>query len=159
MFDRRKYYKEWSKKLKTEFESGIRERAKSKTCCKCKQNKSSSEFHEWNYSLSGLSPECKLCNKTKVRALGRKKFGSSEEDFEKRFKLQNSKCGICGIEREEKRAFSLDHDHKTGRIRGILCTKCNLGLGYFSDNKDLLSKAVSYLEKNNGENECKSEGS
>lgn len=49
-------------------------------------------------------------------------------------------CGICG-----RGASQIDHDHKTGRVRGALCKRCNLGLGFFGDGTRLLKKALEYL--------------
>lgn len=50
-------------------------------------------------------------------------------------------CGICGGNRN----LHVDHDHDTGRFRGILCRNCNIGLGHFRSNRELLLKAVEYL--------------
>src|SRR5690606_1697799 len=62
---------------------------------------------------------------------------------------QDSKCKICkiSIEGHQKRKgtnhyFAVDHCHETGRIRGLLCFKCNMGLGYFNDDRNLLKEAV-----------------
>jgi hypothetical protein len=52
-------------------------------------------------------------------------------------------CEICGATQEER--LNVDHDHTTGRFRGLLCRDCNLGLGRFKDNSDLLRKAIDYL--------------
>lgn len=61
---------------------------------------------------------------------------------------QGNKCAICEITLEYpgNRATSLDHDHATGRVRGILCLCCNLGLGSFKDSPEILDKAISYLK-------------
>ena len=57
-------------------------------------------------------------------------------------------CEICGKTKEEnRRRLALDHDHKTGNLRGYLCTNCNLGLGCFSDDVDVMEKAIRYLKK------------
>ena len=56
------------------------------------------------------------------------------------------KCAICGA-LKGKRNHALDHDHKTGKFRGILCTACNLGLGMFRDDTRLLLLAIDYLNK------------
>ena len=58
----------------------------------------------------------------------------------------NGLCAICGAARG-KRNHALDHDHATGRLRGILCGPCNAGIGMFRDNIDLLRKAIEYLER------------
>lgn len=57
----------------------------------------------------------------------------------------NGKCAICG-KVPGRRNLALDHDHSTGKIRGLLCTQCNAGLGMFKDNKELLKKAIEYLD-------------
>lgn len=54
-------------------------------------------------------------------------------------------CGICG----EDKPLVIDHDHKTERFRGRLCRQCNLALGGFKDNKEIVRKALEYLEKAN----------
>lgn len=69
---------------------------------------------------------------------------------------QNGLCAICG---NPEKAFmktkvmylAIDHNHKTGEIRGLLCTNCNNGLGRFKDNIDLLNKAIAYIEKDRPE--------
>lgn len=66
---------------------------------------------------------------------------------------QNNKCVICGQEiflfgSSPKLTAHVDHDHKTGKVRGLLCPECNIGLGKFRDNPDYLLKAASYLKKN-----------
>lgn len=55
-------------------------------------------------------------------------------------------CWICGAERKTRR-LHIDHDHKTGKIRGLLCHRCNRGLEYFRDKPDRLRDAAVYLEK------------
>jgi len=67
------------------------------------------------------------------------------------FKEQKGRCAICGTPQEAiKRKLCLDHCHETGVIRGILCAKCNHGLGCFNDNIILLLKAVVYLRQSRG---------
>lgn len=65
---------------------------------------------------------------------------------------QQGLCAICqkpevATRGRDKRCLSLDHDHKTGALRGLLCGNCNLGLGYFCDDPEVLLKAIGYLEK------------
>lgn len=54
-------------------------------------------------------------------------------------------CQICGVEFKDKITKQYDHDHATGKVRGVLCRSCNYGLGNFKDNPVLLIKAQSYL--------------
>ena len=63
------------------------------------------------------------------------------------FESQNGKCKICGIHQDVlSKKLVIDHDHNTSIIRGLLCDKCNRGLGHFNDNIDVLKIALNYLE-------------
>jgi len=63
---------------------------------------------------------------------------------------QNNLCKICGKDKSLfKRRFSVDHCHKTGRNRGLLCLKCNMGLGAYDEDIDTMHKAIEYLRINN----------
>ena len=55
------------------------------------------------------------------------------------------RCEICGVSLEESRMRAIDHDHESGRFRGVLCSLCNKGLGLFKDNPKFLERAVQYL--------------
>lgn len=71
-------------------------------------------------------------------------YGISVGQYDQMVNNQKGLCAICNNP-ETKRKLSVDHDHKTGVIRGLLCTKCNLGLGYFKDDPTQLMKAAEYL--------------
>jgi hypothetical protein len=60
---------------------------------------------------------------------------------------QNNCCTICG--KKSKRRLSVDHNHKTGKIRGLLCHKCNAALGFFDEDINVLKNAIKYLRKHN----------
>jgi hypothetical protein len=84
-----------------------------------------------------------------------KRYGISVDFFEKLLFSQGHRCAICLIHIEEHKAnktkdvnFAVDHCHSTGLIRGLLCYKCNMGLGYFNDNPELTQSATNYLTKN-----------
>lgn len=77
----------------------------------------------------------------------RQRFGINLEIYNEMFQLQNGCCAICGKHQSEfKSALAVDHDHKTGKIRGLLCINCNTGLGRFYDSSDLLRTAIDYLK-------------
>lgn len=77
----------------------------------------------------------------------KKKFGVTKGQYETMLLAQNGLCAICGIKPNHKK-LSVDHDHVTGRIRGLLCSPCNLGLGSFRDNIESLARAQIYLRAN-----------
>ena len=63
---------------------------------------------------------------------------------------QGSMCAICGLPPSGKgpnAVLHIDHDHKTGKVRGLLCQACNRGLGFFRDARDRLTAAIEYLCK------------
>lgn len=77
------------------------------------------------------------------------KFGLSLEDFDKIYKSQNGCCKICKIPEADLTSPSklcVDHDHKTGKVRGLLCPICNHGLGNFRDNIEIIKEAIKYLQ-------------
>lgn len=71
-------------------------------------------------------------------------YGITIEEFDRMVSVQNGACAICGDVPERLR---VDHDHSTGKIRGLLCHSCNIALGHFKDSGDILLAAVKYLQK------------
>ena len=71
-------------------------------------------------------------------------YGISEDEFDQMMINQESKCYICKGNNGSI-ALCIDHDHLTGKVRGLLCNKCNRGLGLFSDDLVLLKRAMDYL--------------
>jgi hypothetical protein len=98
-------------------------------------------------SCSAYKPPNKMFE-DKRDAIVRRQYGITLADYEKMFGEQEGKCAICGNSDEvEGRRLAIDHCHDSGKVRGLLCGKCNRGLGLFYDNKDLLKNAISYLNK------------
>jgi len=78
----------------------------------------------------------------------RNQYGITLAQYNEMLEAQDYKCAICGNEDEvEGRRLAIDHCHTTGKIRGLLCGKCNRGLGLFYDNTTALAKAIEYLNK------------
>lgn len=133
-----------------------------KICTKCKIPKSIANFWKNKTNKDGLHLWCKDCLRAAniARLNGPKrdvelrqranrhlqnKYGISIDEYEELSAKQDDKCLICNNE-ELGIKLAVDHDHKTGEIRGLLCHNCNRGLGMFKDNTDLLYKAIKYLE-------------
>lgn len=82
----------------------------------------------------------------KVRVYLRKRnFGITQKKYNEMLEIQNEGCKICG-KKQETRSLAVDHDHKTGKVRGLLCTACNLALGMVHDDIDVLQQMISYLK-------------
>lgn len=73
-------------------------------------------------------------------------YGLTKKAYEDLLKSQGGGCSICGTPPSTKR-LAVDHDHKTGKVRGILCEPCNHGLGKFRDDPSLCHSAAAYLEE------------
>lgn len=93
----------------------------------------------------------------KWRDVLKQRYGMTVEEYHALYTLQNGKCAICGTDlinainngqKDAKNNFQtcVDHDHKTGKVRGLLCWHCNTALGHFRDNAEILIKAANYLK-------------
>ncbi len=138
-----------------------------KVCPKCETNKPNSAFHRNKAKANGLSSYCKECNglrqkvwkKKNPKNVGdnqrrytlRKAFGITPEKYEELLQGQNCCCAICLRHYSEfKKRLAVDHCHKTGAIRGLLCIYCNRGLAAYHDKSDYFRRAADYLEQNTG---------
>jgi hypothetical protein len=125
-----------------------------KECHWCHEFKSLDNFYNNNRYTHGLQPYCKLCfstyfkfrnTKKKNREDKLKKYNLTIQSYEIMYAQQGGKCAICD-ELSEK--LDVDHNHITHKVRGLLCGRCNKGLGHFEDNILLLHKAAQYLLEN-----------
>lgn len=79
----------------------------------------------------------------------RKAYGVTPEQFEAMLTSQSGRCAICGTSAPNGpgKRFMVDHSHKTGKVRGLLCCNCNFVIGHCLENIETLKKAVTYLEE------------
>lgn len=80
------------------------------------------------------------------------RYGITQEKVRELIQKSNNKCAICGDNFLKKNPPHIDHDHRNGIIRGVLCRKCNSGLGLFKDNAEIIEKAKQYLLKDHASN-------
>ena len=117
---------------------------KEKYCPKCKDWKPLESFPKKKNSASGRDSYCYPCFKEYRRKWVRNKFyGITDEEFNKAFEEQNGSCALCG--RYNK--LVIDHCHKTGKFRGLICSLCNSIIGRVDDSIELLQKAILYINK------------
>jgi hypothetical protein len=76
----------------------------------------------------------------------RTKYGLTVEQYERMLTKQNNACAICKGPNGQ-RAWNVDHNHRTGRVRGLLCTPCNIALGAVDDNPAILKGMIAYLKR------------
>lgn len=117
---------------------------RTKICTRCREDKplNTENFPPHNRTKSGFDSWCRSCRSSYRNEISRGKFRDVVSDDALRdLKVSTKECVICGS--EEK--LVVDHDHKTGAVRGMLCNHCNRGLGHFRDDPLLLEFAAQYL--------------
>jgi hypothetical protein len=137
---------------------------KTETCNICKETMLITEMITDKKSKTGYGKRCKNCRRDQQRrrikenpehyeAIWRRqhlknRYGITPEDYEDMLSEQKGKCAICdrqGQSPGNKRFLDVDHCHKTGKIRGLLCNRCNQSMGKVKDDIDLLKKFLAYL--------------
>ncbi len=118
-----------------------------KLCRRCHQEKTKTNFVVNKSCKDGFNGWCKDCSKDSALL---DRYSISLEDYKSMLVAQNSRCALCNTENPmgPTNMFVVDHCHKTGKVRGLLCNHCNTGLGKLQDNPELLRKAAAYIEAN-----------
>lgn len=135
-----------------------------KACTICKEVKPRAEYYSHNKRRDGLQTACVSCvkrtNKEKYESdkeawhyvrrdnALRVKFGIGLDEWLTMYEAQGRVCAICKSQRT-KRQLHVDHCHRTGKVRALLCGKCNAGIGYFDENAEWLRAAAEYVEEHN----------
>lgn len=138
-----------------------------KQCNKCHQWKKEVAFSPHRDGKNGLYGICKGCKNTTDRARRKtiqgakaakrselaKRYNITLEQYNRMYEVQNGMCAICGkpetakTKQQKEFSLSVDHDHRTEKIRGLLCSNCNNGLGRMKDSVKTLLQAALYLEQ------------
>ena len=118
---------------------------KNKTCTLCCVEKTVDNFYKNKRYSDGFMGWCKECMKEYARF---RVLGVTPDEYNKMFEDQEGLCWICGTHNDVlSQSLCVDHNHETGSIRGLLCAKCNRGIGFFDENPELLRAAISYLDE------------
>ena len=145
-----------------------------KACTACGQVKPTTQFYKRQASKDGLQNHCKPCSNERVsrkRAKNReymrsymktdagkasvrkhrlkKNYGLTPEDFETLLVSQSNLCACCGTAEPKgsSNQWHVDHCHQSGKVRGLLCNACNIGIGCLGDNLEGIRNALNYLER------------
>jgi hypothetical protein len=149
-----------------------------KTCTVCKEEKSLQSFYKSNREKDGYGYRCKSCDnlarktsrnrnipkKENPTWLGYKrrwlmfKYNMAYMEYENILESQGNSCAICGtinpagegVANDRLVSFAVDHDHETGKVRGLLCNLCNRALGFLQDKVSVLESATRYLKRHKG---------
>ncbi len=150
-----------------------------KKCSKCQTEKPLDSFCKNRGMKDGLNNNCKDCvkkyteeNKERVRKYKsdyyyanrekcierdrknslKRKYNVTVEWYEAQLEKQNGKCMICGAAESGgiSPTLHVDHNHKTGQVRGLLCRPCNTGIGLFKEDVNLIEKAIEYVNRHSG---------
>ena len=132
-----------------------------KTCRNCKGSFPLSNFtvHTRNKNTGHTTyrPDCNPCIAAKKRSkycsvknasqMLKKNYGITLAEYDQMAEAQGHKCAVCESTDPKGNGarFAVDHDHKTGAVRGLLCQECNTGIGKFRDDPALLTSAIEYL--------------
>lgn len=137
-------------------------------CILCKTAKPFEDFYDGfkakkqrdSTNKKYLNSRCKECDNARVKIYRKnnkqrirkqmlirhrfREYGLTEEQYNNMVLSQNNLCAICNNTSKNK-ALAIDHNHKTGEVRGLLCQNCNLAIGLFKENIIILNKAIEYL--------------
>lgn len=139
-----------------------------KVCTKCDERKPYDMFSKTSRATDGRLSRCKACCTASLREYRsahpekyyttsridhlKRQYDMSMKDYDVMLSKQGGVCAICGKKEEDNATGSshkvlyIDHDHKTGKVRGLLCNHCNRGLGFLQDDSSILRSAIEYIE-------------
>ena len=128
-----------------------------KTCTKCGLTKPETEFYLRSDQLGKRRPDCKDCHKAQVTRNCRlrqdywnerrqaQRYGMTADQYREMLALQDGCCAICR-RKPTGRRLAVDHEHRTGRVRGLLCDACNRAIGQFGDDPTRIRCAAEYVD-------------
>jgi hypothetical protein len=131
-----------------------------KACSQCKIEKPLTEFFSNKSRKDGKHHQCAICHRIRTKKwqqlnpdkvknnVLKYQYGITLEKYLEILEAQNGRCKICGTDIPGgKGSFHVDHCHDSGKVRGLLCHYCNVGIGNFKDNISTLASAILYLKE------------
>ncbi len=130
-----------------------------KWCPRCERFRPPEQFPKNKSNRDGLDSYCTSCQVLRIQERRAKNpdetyaytlertYGLTFKEYEKMRWDQNGVCAICGRPQRAGNRLFVDHDHKTGAVRALLCTPCNMGLGQFEDDTKRLASAIRYPDR------------
>jgi len=131
-----------------------------RTCMTCGEEKSILEFYFRDKKTGRRHSACKECDKARVRKRHeanpertrnndlKRNYGITLKEHQEMYDNQNGVCAICKKSGDGKwKKLCVDHDHKTGKVRQLLCRRCNMILGQAYDDSGLLADMITYLNR------------
>ena len=128
-----------------------------KTCTTCRKIKPLDDFGRRKDTCGGRATKCKACLKKYLKEYGKNHpdkilnrrykavYDITLDDYRNMLNSQGGVCKICKTN-ADKRRLAVDHDHTTGKVRGLLCANCNQALGHFNDDPAIMLVAINYLQ-------------
>lgn len=113
-----------------------------KECATCHKDLPLSEFWRRRASRDGYLVHCKRCHNHTIK---KRRFGLRRGQYDLMMARQNGRCAICGI--RPRRSLAVDHNHRTGKVRDLLCSNCNLLVGMCKEKVSLLTGVIKYLKR------------
>lgn len=126
----------------------------------CPHGHETSKYRKYHSNGHAYCSECKRIGDLKLKQQNpqrcakyartsylRSTYGLEIIEFRTLLESQDNKCALCNTDSPGRMGWHIDHDHYTGKVRGALCHNCNIALGLFHDDQELLLRAYDYLEK------------
>lgn len=126
-------------------------------CCKCYQKRAGTSpycvNHRREYMRGYFKAHKEIWDKSRLKRNLKFLYGLTVSEYEQLSASQFHRCAICDRHADDcRQRLNVDHDHVTGKVRGLLCGPCNAALGIFQDNQERLYRAIQYLEYNSSKN-------
>ena len=130
-----------------------------RVCATCKVEKTFADFNKDNRKKHGIRYNCKECDRKRMKVYdlseaGKKRMRSGKwkaqgiqityDEYIEFYKKLEGKCQICN---KYFKTLCVDHSHKTGKVRGLLCRPCNLAISALMEDKDIMENAIKYIEE------------